>query len=117
VTDVQRLVLAALTVFHRAQHGIPLVQLHLSDVPIAEAVTYKGLKLLRCFYQPLKPDVRGHLKHSGSGTPASPLVSARQDAYDQLHWHTLAAAQGLARCQHRAPAGGVGALALGSPCG
>jgi hypothetical protein len=70
--------------------GIPLVQLHLSDVHIAEAVTYKGLKLLHCFHQPLKHNVRVHLEHSGSGTPASPLVYARRDTYDQLHWHTLA---------------------------
>ena len=52
--------------------GIQLVQLHLSDGHIAEAVTYKGLKLLRCFHQPLKHNVRVHLEHSGSGAPASP---------------------------------------------
>src|ERR1700746_934785 len=70
--------------------GIRLVQLHLSDVHIAEAVTYKGMKLLRCFHQPLKHNVRVRLGHSGSGTPSSSLVHSRQDAYDRLHWHTLA---------------------------
>jgi hypothetical protein len=115
VTDLQRLVLAELTVFHRMEHGVLLVSLHLSDVHIAEAVTYKGLKLFRCFHQPLKHGVRAYLKHSGSGTHASPLVSARQDAYDQSRWHTPAVEDGPVRCPHIASTGGAVVLTPGGP--
>jgi hypothetical protein len=67
---LDRLVLAAHTVFDVPEHGLQLIERQLLHVHLAEKGARKGPQLLRGLHQPVQDGVGSDLKDPGGGADA-----------------------------------------------
>jgi len=79
-----------ITISHRTEHGIQLIELQLSHVQLTEEIGGKGRELLGRFRQPSQHGVGGDLEDPCGGANTEALGSARQHVYNQLHGNLLA---------------------------
>jgi hypothetical protein len=86
--------LTDLAVLDGAEQGEEFVQLSLPAPHIVQAVSGKGLELLRRVDQPLQPRIGLDLDPPRRAPDAQPFGQARDDAHDELDGDTLAMEEG-----------------------
>src|SRR5712691_11303035 len=96
--------LVDLAVFERTEHGIQLVELHLTQVEIVQEIVRKRPQLVGGLDQPLQHCIRVDLEHPRRASDAQALGQAADDVYDEVDRDAFAMKDGAMGFEKVAPA-------------